>query len=254
MIDGGSGYLPALLEGIAGSVTVVSPGEAGRWPRKGDFTLLLIDGAIEALPDALAKRLAEGARVVTGIVRERGHPARDRAQDRRRGMRCCRSRRSASRASRRSTSRKPGASEMRVMGRNRLLLGRGAARARGPAGARRHAARGAQRRLPHQPHAAGRACPAARDRRKRADRKERGPPQRQRQRAVHRIRQAELDQLHLARARAQRRASISACRSIRAARSRTASRRRKTGSRPGKPTCAAPNRRSSPRSWPPTWT
>ena len=36
--------------------------------RKGDFTLLAIDGAVEHLPAALVKRLADDARVVTGLA------------------------------------------------------------------------------------------------------------------------------------------------------------------------------------------
>ena len=68
VVDGGSGYLPALLEGLAASVTVVSAAEAVKGGKTGDFTLLLIDGAVEAVPDTLARRLAEDARVVTGIV------------------------------------------------------------------------------------------------------------------------------------------------------------------------------------------
>jgi len=68
VVDGGSGYLGALLAGLAGSMTVIAADEAVRVGRKGDFTLLLVDGAVEHLPDALAKRLADGARVVTGLV------------------------------------------------------------------------------------------------------------------------------------------------------------------------------------------
>lgn len=68
VVDGGSGYLPALLEGLADSITVVSPAEALKAARTGDFTLLLVDGAVEHLPDALARRLADDARVVTGVV------------------------------------------------------------------------------------------------------------------------------------------------------------------------------------------
>jgi protein-L-isoaspartate(D-aspartate) O-methyltransferase len=37
--------------------------------KRGDFTLLLIDGAIEQLPESLAQRLAEGGRVVCGVLR-----------------------------------------------------------------------------------------------------------------------------------------------------------------------------------------
>jgi len=68
VVDGGSGYLGALLEGLAASVTTLTADEAARGGKKGDFTLLLIDGAVEHLPDALARRLADGARVVTGLI------------------------------------------------------------------------------------------------------------------------------------------------------------------------------------------
>lgn len=68
VIDGGSGYLPALLEGLSGAISVMTPDEAANG-RTGDFTLLVIDGAIEHLPDALAKRLADDARVVTGLIK-----------------------------------------------------------------------------------------------------------------------------------------------------------------------------------------
>ena len=68
LVDGGSGYLAELLRPLVGSLEVVAPGDAAAKSRKGDFTLLIIDGAIEQLPDALVARLAEGARVVTGLV------------------------------------------------------------------------------------------------------------------------------------------------------------------------------------------
>ncbi len=68
VIDGGSGYLPALLAGVAGSVTVESPADAVTGAKNDDFTIVMIDGAAEQLPDGLAGRLAEGGRVVTGVV------------------------------------------------------------------------------------------------------------------------------------------------------------------------------------------
>ncbi|WP_240504387.1 protein-L-isoaspartate O-methyltransferase family protein [Tsuneonella mangrovi] len=69
VVDGGSGYLPALLETLVASVEVVSPAEAVAASRKrGNFTLLLVDGAIEEFPDVLAKRLADDGRVVTGLM------------------------------------------------------------------------------------------------------------------------------------------------------------------------------------------
>lgn len=70
VVDGGSGYLPALLEPLVGSMTVITPEDAVAASRKrGDFTLLLIDGAVEELPDSLTSRLADEGRLVTGLVR-----------------------------------------------------------------------------------------------------------------------------------------------------------------------------------------
>jgi len=66
LVDGGSGYLTELLRPLVGSLEIVGPEEALAKSRKGDFTLLLIDGAVEQLPEALVRRLADGARVVTG--------------------------------------------------------------------------------------------------------------------------------------------------------------------------------------------
>ncbi|WP_374407277.1 protein-L-isoaspartate O-methyltransferase [Pelagerythrobacter sp.] len=67
MVDGGSGYLPALLAPLAGSVKVVTPEEA-TGSLRGKFSLILVDGAVEVFPDTLAKRLADNARVVTGLI------------------------------------------------------------------------------------------------------------------------------------------------------------------------------------------
>ena len=70
LVDGGSGYMAELLRPLTGSLEVLSPPDAVASSRKrGDFTLLVIDGAIEQLPAALVQRLAEGSRVVTGLVR-----------------------------------------------------------------------------------------------------------------------------------------------------------------------------------------
>lgn len=72
VIDGGSGYLPALLAPMVASVETVTPAEAAAGKVRGrGATLVLIDGAVEHVPDALAKALGEGARLVTGLV-ERG--------------------------------------------------------------------------------------------------------------------------------------------------------------------------------------
>lgn len=70
VIDCGSGYLAELLRPLVGALEVQSPAEAGKAGGTGEMTLLLIDGAIEQLPAALADRLAEGGRVVTGLVED----------------------------------------------------------------------------------------------------------------------------------------------------------------------------------------
>lgn len=69
VVDGGSGYLAALLRDLSDSVEVIDAATAAAPSRKqGAFTLLVIDGAIEQLPISLANRLADGARVVTGLA------------------------------------------------------------------------------------------------------------------------------------------------------------------------------------------
>lgn len=70
VVDGGSGYLPELVRPLVGSMEVISSAQALAARRGGDFTLLLVDGAAEELPAALVRRLADGARVATGWVRE----------------------------------------------------------------------------------------------------------------------------------------------------------------------------------------
>jgi protein-L-isoaspartate(D-aspartate) O-methyltransferase len=69
VVDSGAGYLPELLRPLVAAVEVISPEDAVAASRKkGDFTLLVIDGAVEALPGSLIRRLEPGARVVTGLV------------------------------------------------------------------------------------------------------------------------------------------------------------------------------------------
>ena len=69
LVDGGSGYLAELLRPLVASLEVVTPEDASAASRKkGDITLLVIDGAIGQVPDALAKRLADNGRVVSGLV------------------------------------------------------------------------------------------------------------------------------------------------------------------------------------------
>ena len=62
-------YLAALAGKLANSVVTAAPGED--WAAKGTFSLILVDGALEVVPDGLAAALAADGRVVTGVV-ERG--------------------------------------------------------------------------------------------------------------------------------------------------------------------------------------
>jgi protein-L-isoaspartate(D-aspartate) O-methyltransferase len=69
LVDGGSGYLAELLRPLVGSLEVLSPADALAASRKkGAASLLLVDGAIEQWPSALTARLAEGGRVVCGLL------------------------------------------------------------------------------------------------------------------------------------------------------------------------------------------
>ncbi|QIQ87458.1 protein-L-isoaspartate O-methyltransferase [Erythrobacter sp.] len=70
VVENGTGYLAELLRPLVGSLEVTGTDEAanGNVPGDGDFTLVVIDGAIEQLPESLAARVAEGGRVAGGLV------------------------------------------------------------------------------------------------------------------------------------------------------------------------------------------
>jgi protein-L-isoaspartate(D-aspartate) O-methyltransferase len=67
LVSDSAGYLAALLKPLVGSLDTVLPGDAGQ-AGEGGYSLIVIDGAIEVLPEALADRLAEGGRIVGGLV------------------------------------------------------------------------------------------------------------------------------------------------------------------------------------------
>jgi len=69
IVEGGTGYLAELVHPLAGSVRTVSVEDAARGTLpEGAFSLLLIDGAVEHMPEALAEIVVEGGRVVAGLV------------------------------------------------------------------------------------------------------------------------------------------------------------------------------------------
>ncbi len=69
VIGNPGGYLAALVEKLAGKVTLVAA--SGDWAKAGEHSLVLVDGAIEDMPAALAGTLAADGRIVTGML-ERG--------------------------------------------------------------------------------------------------------------------------------------------------------------------------------------
>lgn len=70
LVDGGSGYLAELLRPLVGSLHVLSPAEAVAAKGRKQYSLLMVDGAVEQLPAALVRQLAPDGRAVTGIVQD----------------------------------------------------------------------------------------------------------------------------------------------------------------------------------------
>jgi len=62
-------YLGALVAQLSAKVTVAAPDED--WSADAPYSLVLIDGAIEVVPEGLSAVLADQGRVVTGLI-ERG--------------------------------------------------------------------------------------------------------------------------------------------------------------------------------------
>lgn len=69
VVTAGSGYLPALVEAMGALVDSLDAAATAKAKRgAASYDLILIDGAIEELPDGLAGALAEGGRIATGLV------------------------------------------------------------------------------------------------------------------------------------------------------------------------------------------
>ena len=68
VVEGGTGYLAALLEPLVASVETVSAIDAAKGAVEGSYSLIMVDGAIEQLPQDLTDALEEGGRVVSGLV------------------------------------------------------------------------------------------------------------------------------------------------------------------------------------------
>jgi len=68
LVGGGTGYLAALLRPLVAGLTEVTAAEALALTATGNHSLIVIDGAIEHLPDSLTAQLSDDGRVVTGLV------------------------------------------------------------------------------------------------------------------------------------------------------------------------------------------
>ncbi|AOL93363.1 protein-L-isoaspartate(D-aspartate) O-methyltransferase [Porphyrobacter sp. LM 6] len=70
VVEGGTGYLAELLRPLVAELVTLPAAEAAKAKKvKGaPFSLILIDGAIEQLPDGLAAALADDGRIVTGLL------------------------------------------------------------------------------------------------------------------------------------------------------------------------------------------
>ena len=68
VVEGGTGYLAELLRPLVASLATIPAAEAATASGAGDYTLIVVDGAIEQLPESLAARLAEDGRIVSGLV------------------------------------------------------------------------------------------------------------------------------------------------------------------------------------------
>ncbi len=71
IFDAGSGYLAELVRPLVASVDTVDPEEAAaKSSKRKTYSLVLVDGAIEEVSPHLAKRIADGGRIVTGLSRD----------------------------------------------------------------------------------------------------------------------------------------------------------------------------------------
>ncbi len=68
VVEGGTSYLAALLRPLVAGLDAISAADAAAGAGGAPYDLILIDGAIEHLPDALAARLADDGRLVTGLL------------------------------------------------------------------------------------------------------------------------------------------------------------------------------------------
>jgi protein-L-isoaspartate(D-aspartate) O-methyltransferase len=70
VVSANAGYLAALVKPLVGSLEVRDLADLGQL-KQGAYSLILIDGAVEQVPDSLIAALADDGRIAAGLV-ERG--------------------------------------------------------------------------------------------------------------------------------------------------------------------------------------
>jgi len=69
VVNGGTGYLAALLRPLVGELVSVNAADAAEGNvAGGPFTLIVVDGAIAQVPEGLTAALAEDGRIISGLV------------------------------------------------------------------------------------------------------------------------------------------------------------------------------------------
>ncbi|NQX94568.1 MAG: protein-L-isoaspartate O-methyltransferase [Erythrobacter sp.] len=68
VVEGGTGYLAALLAPLVSGVETVSARDAATGKIGGTYSLIMVDGAIEQLSEGLAGALADDGRIVSGLL------------------------------------------------------------------------------------------------------------------------------------------------------------------------------------------
>ena len=71
LVGDGEGYLAALVRPLVASLEAREPEAVVAEPGAGEFDLVLVDGAMEHLPDGMAALLARDGRLICGVI-ERG--------------------------------------------------------------------------------------------------------------------------------------------------------------------------------------
>jgi protein-L-isoaspartate(D-aspartate) O-methyltransferase len=70
VVEGGTGYLPELLRPLVAELATTTAADAAAGPAApgAPFTLIVIDGAAEQVPETLTAQLADGGRIVAGVL------------------------------------------------------------------------------------------------------------------------------------------------------------------------------------------